>query len=168
MSSILIAILTCLALKFLWSWWFARRPKAIPKHVEEIATGVMAYTGGVDLDDEDDCLTPIKPGFKLTKFRARLVLLAKAKFGLLKRSQANYLMVRKHLLGIMEEHKVRPAHIATQLDIVVSLFFIPSDSDIIAHQIGATAEAHNRDGMMTDVWESFYGIFGRMKGFASA
>ncbi len=168
MINILIAISTCLVLRLLWRWWFTTRPLAIPKQVEDLTAGVLAYTSNVDPDDEDDCLTPTKPGHNLTKFRARLVMQAKAEFGLLQRTKANSLMVRKFLLGVMREHKVRPTHIATQLDIVVNLFFIPSDSDIVAHQIGATAEAHHREGMMADVWESFYGIFGRMKGFASA
>jgi hypothetical protein len=68
----------------------------------------------------------------------------------------------------MKDHGVRPQHIAVHLDVIVALFFIPSDADITAHQIGATAAAHERGGMMSSVWESFYGVFGRMKDFESA
>jgi hypothetical protein len=164
----LIAIFACLVLRYLWRWWFWPRPHAVPKQVEDLVAGVMAYTGDIHPHDDDDCQPPPQPGFNLTKFRARLVMQAKAEFGYLQRTKANSLMVRKFLLGVMRERKVRPSHIASQLDIVVSIFFIPSDSDITAHQIGATAAAHHRDGMMADVWESFYGYFGRMKGFASA
>lgn len=164
---ILIIAFACL-LTIVWRLWPSKRPNVIGKCVEDNVNNVLAHIAGVDPDDEDDCKTPLTPGRDPTRFQARLVMQAKAEFGFLQRSVANRLMVRKFLLGIMRDHGVRPQHISMHLDIVVAIFFIPSDADIAAHQVGATAAAHQRGDMMASVWESFYGVFGRMKDFGSA
>lgn len=160
----IFVFLLCIGLCVLYH--LSKKRNAIPIFVDHLVASVLASTGSVDPDDDDAFAIGSRPGVHVTKFRAHMVMLAKAEFGLLKRLESNRLMVRKFLLGEMRSHGLRPQHIAAQLDIIVSLFFIPSDADVVAHQVGATATAFAQEEKMHDSWESYYGYFGRMFGFA--
>jgi hypothetical protein len=101
------------------------------------------------------------------RFQAWLVSKAKQEFGLPTRSKANFAMVRKYLRDYMREHGVRESHINQHLVISTALVFIPSEQDIIAHQIGATQDAHLRENSISGLWDSAYGHIGHMLGFKS-
>lgn len=124
-----------------------------------------------NVDTEDFSLEEEKAGgfytvgMKRGKFQAKLIQIAKAEFGLLRRTEANRLMVRKFLRDHMREHGMRPTHIAQHLDVSTACFFIPSEQDMIAHQLGASREALSRDRVINTIWESAYGAIGRMLGF---
>jgi len=148
-------------------WWFRpRNSLAIPKSVEAHVADVMA-----NVDNGDFPPTELEnegfftAGMKRGRFQAKLVAIAKAEFGLLGRTQANRLMVRKFLRDHMRERGMRPTHIAQHLDVSVACFFIPSEQDMIAHQLGASREALTRDAMINTAWQSAYGFLGRMLGF---
>lgn len=149
-------------------WWFRRpKPGTIPVAVERLVVDVMANVDDIDSESEGDDQEFFHPKMKRKNFLARLVRLAKSEFGLIPRTQANKLMVRKFLRDHMREKKMRPSHIVQHLDVSVACFFIPSEQEIIAHQLGAAREAHNRDGLINSLWDSAYGNFGRMLGFKS-
>jgi len=99
------------------------------------------------------------------RFQAKLVKLAKSEFGLLKRTEANRLMVRKFLRDHMQDHGMRPTHIAEYLDVSVAIFFIPCRQDLIAHQVGSSMAAQSMNEMIQTQWESIYRPLGRMLGF---
>lgn len=64
-------------------------------------------------------------------FRAYLVRIGKAKFGVLSDTPANRMCVRKYLYDACIEHGVLARHIADSLDIAVSLVFVRTDSELI-------------------------------------
>lgn len=64
-------------------------------------------------------------------FRAYLVRIGKAKFGVLADTPANRMCVRKYLYDACIDHGVLARHIADCLDIAVSLVFVRTDSELI-------------------------------------
>jgi hypothetical protein len=100
--------------------------KNVPFEVEDHVIEVLANLDSWEkLDDNNHS--------SRGAYQAKIIALAKAEFGLLKRTEANRLMVRKFLRDQMRDRKMRPTHIAAHLDISVSCFFIPSKADLIAH-----------------------------------
>jgi len=63
-------------------------------------------------------------------FRAYLVKIGKAKFGRLKRNEANRMCVRKYLYDNCIEHGVLARHIMDNVDIATEMVFIPSASEL--------------------------------------
>jgi hypothetical protein len=100
------------------------------------------------------------------RFQAKLITLAKSEFGLIPRSEANRLMVRKFLRDQMRERGMRPTHIAAHVDVSVSCFFIPSKNDLVAHQVGAAMKTLEMDEKINGEWESIFRPIGRMLGFS--
>jgi hypothetical protein len=146
---------------------FQRRIHVIPEDVDLLAKDVMANVDAGECEEEEGSHFYVPDGNR-GKFLAKIVLLAKAEFGLLKRLESNRLMVRKYLRDLMRERGMRPSHIAQQLDVGVALFFVPNEADVLAHQIGATMEVTMRSFMVSIMWESFYGYFGPQKVFSTA
>lgn len=162
-------ILFVLGIIILLAVFWVLKPKnslAIPKAVEVHVADVMANVDSgnfppTELENEGFFTAGMKRG----KFQAKLVAIAKAEFGLLARTQANRLMVRKFLRDHMRERGMRPTHIAQHLDVSVACFFIPSEQDMIAHQLGASREALTRESVINTAWQSAYGFLGHMLGF---
>jgi hypothetical protein len=138
--------------------------REIPQSVEDHVADVLAHVDETELTVEEED-TEFKICGKISRFQSRLILFAKAEFGLLRRSQANRLMVRKDLRDLMRDRGVRPSHIAAHLDTAVAIFFIPSKKDVSNHQVGASALANERDDLVTTQWESIFGGVSRMLGF---
>jgi hypothetical protein len=80
----------------------------------------------------------------LGRYQKYLVSSAKAKYGLLLRTEANRLMVQHWVSEQAKAHGVRPSHIVKILPIVVVMVFVPTAWDIEAKRIEATAEVANR------------------------
>jgi hypothetical protein len=162
----LVGVIVLLALYCLWLLKPQPSKLAIPKAVEDHVANVLA-----NVDDGDFTPTELEnegfftAGMKRGRFQAKLVAIAKAEFGLLPRTQANRLMVRKFLRDHMRERGMRPTHIVQHLDVGVACFFIPSAQDMIAHQLGASREAITREVVINTAWESAYGYIGHMLGF---
>lgn len=85
----------------------------------------------------------------------KVALDIKAKLGLLKRTDANILLLQRAGRKIMEERGMRPAHIATFLPIAVELALTPSRAEIEAVQMRATSAALERDDNVKATWLSF-------------
>jgi len=161
-------IIIAIILLIILCWWFRPAKKGvIPISVEKLAVDVLAHVDSADFSEEEikELLngTVVKP----TRFRALLVLQVKEEFGLLNRNEANFIMVRNFLRDFMRKWGVRKSHINQHVVIATALSFMPSEQEIIAHQLGASQAAHNRDGMINTLWDSAYGSFGRMLGFKS-
>jgi NADH/NAD ratio-sensing transcriptional regulator Rex len=79
------------------------------------------------LDTVDNTITVRRVIRKRSKapFRAYLVKIGKAKFGLLKRTQANYMCVRKFLYDACVDHGVLARHIVENVDFATELVFVP-------------------------------------------
>jgi len=165
----LLIIIATLCFAVLYWWTRTTRPQAISVAVERHVVNVMANIDDEGLaSDEEEGKVFFDPTMKKSRFQAKIVAIAKVEFGLLPRTTANRLMVRKFMRDYMREKLMRPTHIIQHLDVSVACFFIPSDQDITAHQFGATREALNREGMMTSLWESAYGHLGAMLGFSKS
>lgn len=95
--------------------------------------------------------TPRKP----QHITVKVALEIKAKLGLLKRTEANVLLLQRCGRKIMEERKMRPAHIATFLPIAVELALIPNRAEVEAVQMRATSVALNREDDVKGTWLSF-------------
>lgn len=159
-----LALLLAFCVYRFWLWY--RRPKfSLERPFEDHIHTVMANVDDDDSDDEED--EGLDPSQNRTVFQAKLVRIAKAEFGPLRRTEANRLMVRKYLRDTMREHGLRPSHISKHLDVVVRMVFIPSRAEIDAHRIGASFEAHMREREVTSDWTSMFADFGRMLGFGS-
>lgn len=144
------------------------RKRHLSLSFEGSVTKVMAdVDDGRFIEEEESGPLFFTPGMCKTRFRAKVVLAAKAEYGRIKRNEANYMMVRKFLRDLMRTHGLRPSHIAQHVDVCTSLFFIPSKSEIDAHKISASHEAVARDGCVSDTWQSAYSFFGGMLGFPS-
>jgi len=74
-------------------------------------------------------------------FRAYLVRSGKAKFGLMKRTPANVMCVRKYLYDLCVVHGVIARHICENVDIASELVFIPT-----AHELETLAMQSSRYG----------------------
>jgi hypothetical protein len=139
--------------------------RPIPVEVEDHVVSVLAELNSGDFTVEEE-----GEQFGNTnnrgRFQAKLIVLAKSEFGLLGRSKSNRLMVRKFMRDQMREHGMRPSHIAQNLDVSVSMFFIPSDVDVVAHQVGASNIAARMNELIHTQWESFFAPLGRMLGFS--
>jgi hypothetical protein len=133
----------------------------LEKHVVNILASVDGDDFSSDEEDSSFSQGQVNP----TRFRAKVVRIAKGEFGLLQRTKANQLMVQKFMRDYMRDHGVRPTHIGLHLPYCVHIFFVPSRQEIEAHQLNAAREVHERENMMGEVWESFYGPLGRMLGF---
>jgi len=133
--------------------------------VENLVSDVMANINAPRLEEDDVEGGFYKHGARLGPFLAKVVTMAKAEHGLKDRTEANQLMIRKFCLDIMKDKGMRPTHIAQHLDIIVAIFFIPSDVDIVKRQIGATYEAVNRDGLIKRTWTSAYRAVAGMLNF---
>jgi len=160
-------LLAICVIYILWRWLRpAKRAPHLTKEFEAHITDVMANVDDCTFTEEEegDFSTTTNRG----RFQAKVIAAAKAEFGLLQRTHANRLMVRKFMRDLMRDRKMRPSHIAKELDVSVSIFFIPSKSDIEAYKVNASLEAMERDGEVSSVWESYYGALGRMLGFSSA
>jgi hypothetical protein len=130
--------------------------EAMVKETMEIVDNAIDDVGGEAFFD---------PTTKKSSFRAKLIMMAKTEFGHLKRTEANRLMVRKFMRDQMRERGLRPSHIVAHLDISVACFFVASQQEIAAHQVGATFEAQRREGDVTSFWESALLEISKMLGF---
>jgi len=153
--------------------WLCLRPKSkvvcVPKRVEDFVAEVMADLGSVDPEDENlVSVQYLKSGKLKTRLVRTCVLLVRAKFALPRRTEANWRMVRQYIAEICVERNVRTTDVAKILDVATALCFIPTDMDIMARQVQFSREAITRDQEMSFVWESFYGVFGRVKDFVQA
>lgn len=160
---LIIALISAIALAI----WLAIRPsiRAIPKAVEDHVTSVLAHAGDENFAPEEEEGAFYTPGMVKGRFQGKVVAIAKAEFGYLQRTEANRLMVRKFMRDFMRDRGMRPTHIAHHLDVSVACFFIPSDQDLLAHQVGASREALTRNRVINTLWESYFGPIGRMLGF---
>lgn len=68
----------------------------------------------------------------------------KARFGPLRYSEANRLVVRKYLYDICVQKKMRARHIAEHLDLAVQVVLVPSKSELVAAAVGACDVAVER------------------------
>nr|QDH91117.1 MAG: hypothetical protein H4Rhizo441558_000001 [Riboviria sp.] len=137
----------------------------VPLEVEEHVADVMANiddTKFTEGEEDSEFGAVGKPG----RFQAKLIKLAKSEFGLLKRTEANRLMVRKFLRDHMKDHGMRPSHIAEHLDVSVAIFFIPCRQDVRAHQVGASNVALTMEELILTHWETVFRPIGRLLGFS--
>lgn len=162
---LIIAILVCCLCLTLY---LLRRREAISHSLERRVTDVLAHVDDIECSEEVDGEVFFEKHYSRGTFQAKVIKIAKAEFGYLKRSEANRLMVRKYMRDVMRDRGMRPSHIAHHVDMCVAIFFIPSRMDMEAHQIGATRDAHQRDVVMKTAWYSFFGPLGSMLGFSSS
>lgn len=157
----LLYLITIIILCGILWWFYPIRTRKVSYELERHVAVVLTHAA--EMDEEDEEL--YHPNMQRSRFQGKMVAIAKAEFGYLQRMAANKAMVRKFMRDYMRRHGMRPTHIAQHLDMCVSIFFIPSDQDILSHQVGATQEAHDRSSLLHTLWESYYGKLGRMLGF---
>jgi hypothetical protein len=100
------------------------------------------------------------------RFVSSLILEGRSRFGFLKRSEPNRMMLRKYLYGVCLDHQVRPTHIALLLDLAVEAYFIPTDVDVAIAEVRYARAAKQQNKALADVEGStirgaFSGVFGR-------
>lgn len=78
------------------------------------------------------------------RFCKWLVVQGKARFGPLRYTEANRLVVRRYLYDICKTKKVRARHIADNLDKAVQMVLIPSEDQVIEAALIKNLVARNR------------------------
>jgi len=85
-------------------------------------------------------------------YAVRVAFLAKAKVGLLANNRANELVYARLCREFMQEHGVRPSHIAHQVPLAVAACFIPLDTDFLAASIRSHEDFKERRSLLGS-WE---------------
>lgn len=91
---------------------------------------------------------------------------AKAKWGLLKRTEANRLMVTGWLCKELKAHGMRPTHIVACLPMACNLTFVPTTADIESEAFMAIPEVQKRIACMqpwnretrSNGWKNLWGL----------
>ena len=78
------------------------------------------------------------------RFARRVALVARAKYGLLPRTEANRIMVRKYLHDYLVERDTRVSTMARMLDRAVEYAFIPTADDVGLARLRATEAVTQR------------------------
>jgi hypothetical protein len=99
----------------------------------------------------DDSTSPTKTGnvppaneyieytrVRRDKMAVTCAQMARNKFPITHRTEANRLVVRKYIYGLLEQHGLRPQHIRATLDISVSLAFVPDQVDLMVNAFEST------------------------------
>jgi hypothetical protein len=81
-------------------------------------------------------------------YAVRVALLAKAKVGLLANNRANELVYARICREAMQEHGVRPSHIAHQVPLAVAACFVPLDTDFLAASIRQHSDFKERRSLL--------------------
>jgi hypothetical protein len=142
-------------------WYLYARERWWPSHAAEerasilLSDDVGGHEDAIGIEDLMESL-PADPTYnaapgqvaertvlarRRSQFVAYCIRKTKFKFGLLRRTEANRLMVRKFVVDIMVERGVRDSHIYNQVDDVTELTFVPNEADVIraemrsAHQV---------------------------------
>lgn len=109
---------------------FSRPSKVVPQDVED-----EVQVAGVIQEEYDEVeYCPEIPEGR-HRFAFYMGGLAKGEFGLMKRTEANRLVVQHWIRDKMKEHGVRPSHLSQLLPIAVAVAFLPTRADIMAAQI---------------------------------
>jgi len=82
-------------------------------------------------------------------FRAYLVKIGKARFGLLNRNEANKMCVRKFLYDACVVHGVLARHIIENIDFATEMVFIPMAYELTEMAIHSTKMSKERDAVAT-------------------
>lgn len=126
MIHLLSIALLCFVVRALWKYFFpGRRAPVLSKDEEDHIKNVLTNVDDGDLEVDEEVGSEEKffsPTACRGRFISKVILAAKAEFGLLQRSRANYLMVRKFMRDLMRERKMRPSHIAQHLDPACAMF----------------------------------------------
>lgn len=89
--------------------------------------------------DTLDHIQPIRRRVRIkAPFRAYLVRCGKAKFGQIRISEANRLVVRAYLYNICVSHGVLARHIADNLDFATRMVFVKLKSDLVEMAVNKT------------------------------
>jgi len=107
------------------------------EQINEVDSGIEAFQSSLFNSDEDDqSLGSAAHRGIGTKYQRFVVNKMRSELGVITHNTANRLVAQKTALKIMaNDEDMRTAHISYHLPIIVSLYFIPTDSDIISNQI---------------------------------
>lgn len=134
----------------------------VDKRDNALALSLLGCLESPDIEDEGPNADVVakKPG-DFPKIVVIMARAAKAEFGLLKRTEANRLVVQKFIRDAMRDRNMRPTHIAWYLPLAVEAAFIPTRYDILAKKIAATdavAEIEARNGPWFRVVDQCFGF----------
>lgn len=139
----------CFSVAVVLNAWFQRSPlKRVPYGARLVAAELDEEEWQWEEGEKGDVPVPTSPE-GVTRYAAYCGKLAKAEFGLLRRTEANRLMVQKFLRDEMRSHNVRNAHIAQILPIAVEVSFVPNSAEVMARQLRATTSFVEADAMLT-------------------
>lgn len=125
----------------LLAWW--RTTTVLTERGERVARSLL---NGLDNMEDVDPAVAMRCQRARRGYAGRVARQVKADrgFGTPKYTEANLLVVRRKVADIMEEHGVRPTHIAALMPLAVALVFTPMREEILAAQFMASAAAAQR------------------------
>ncbi len=123
------------------------RRRSIPAYIERLAVLILGKIDNADMVK----LAKRKTRPDRASYISTLAILAKNKYGELSNTEANRRMVRRYLLSVMEEKKVRPSHISQILPIALEFVFVPTQTEIDACYIRSSNAVLMRRSEQLDV-----------------
>jgi len=101
-----------------------------------------------ELVKSQDSTTVVVNGIDRQRAVVKAALHAKAKFGLMTRTEANRMVIRRYVVEQMEAFGMRPTHIAAVADLATLMAFVPTDNEIFTAQASLCKEWCDRVDFM--------------------
>lgn len=96
------------------------------------------------------------------RFTNSIVISIKAKYGPLKLTEANRLMVRRYALQLCEDRGMRPSHIHDIIDLATTLSFLRSRSEIMSKELLSSSYMIQQEKIYNSVgvswWQRLCGV----------
>lgn len=135
------------------AWLIGGRDTLLVDDTIECATGCpdpneednLSDTG--DTSPEEGSMKP-HPIHRPARIVAQAAAHVRAKRGLLKETPANRLLVDRDVRYYMKDRKMRPSHIAHFHPLAVELYFIPTDSDLMAVRLQKLPEVRSAKALL--------------------
>lgn len=161
-----------------FAYWSSHRPHAftVPDRDEALIQELREMADDAVVGDDDDwqeepnhvfgnlfdeaegeAIVALGARLNMPGRRAKWVLkgaaLAKARFGLVDDTEANNIMLSDFIRKIMLEHGIRPSHVLQLYPLAVALALVPSEAEIMASRLRASAQRVNADYRHKGPWE---------------
>lgn len=124
----------------------------------EQVDGDDGFFGNLFREDRDTEYGRVARRTRTTRYRvkmvARVAIELKVKFGLVRDTEANHLMMSDHARKYMVEHGVRPSHITQIYPVAVRMALIPSEDEVLGAQMAGTRRAQERVDDAFSQWET--------------
>jgi hypothetical protein len=148
--------------------WFGKRSALINRAQNMVVKVFDELNHGVDLEVDDvtvvvpstvmdsaDIKAAVKRRVKTkAPFRSWLIKVGKAKFGLVSRTEANRMCIRKYLYDQCIDHGVLARHIWENVDFATEMVFVPTEVEMLTAALSHTNIVRGNNKMLASLGKS--------------